>query len=126
MKTIWIAAVLLTVVVVGSIALFFYTGALYTGLQENLERLYRAVEGEDWAEAGQQSGRLQKIWAQTDAAWTPIMDHHQVDRLDESLTRVFKLVELRNREELLLELTLAGRMAQRVKDSEVPMLRNIF
>lgn len=126
MKTIWIAAVLLTVVLAGSFALFIYTGTLYTGLQENLDRLYRAVDGEDWTEARQQSGQLQKIWAKTDATWTPIMDHHQVDRLDESLTRVFKLVELRNREELLLELTLAGRMAQRVKDSEVPMLRNIF
>ena len=126
MRTIWIASIILAVVLVGSVALFLYTGVLYKEMQDNLDLLSRAVEAGDWDEAQQQSRDLQKIWAKTDATWTPIMDHRQVDRLDESLTRAFKLTELRHREELLLELTLARRMAQRVKDSEVPMLRNIF
>ncbi len=126
MKTIWIAVVLLLVVLAGSIVLFLYTTALYNQLQEQLTLIHRAVEDEDWAAAQRESGQLQRIWARTDASWTPIMDHRQVDHLDESLTRVIKLIEQRNRKELLIEVAVAMRTAKRIKDTEVPSLRNIF
>lgn len=126
MKRIWLAVVLLLVVLIGSAALFLYTDVQYNHLQEQLERICRAAEGEDWTQAQRESERLKTIWARTDASWTPIMDHRQVDRLDESLTRVSKLIEMRNREELLIEIAVAVRLAKRIKDTEVPSLRNIF
>lgn len=126
MKTIWIATALLLIVLAGAFSLYFYTTALYDQLQESLHRIHHAAEKEDWTEAQRESGQLKEIWARTDASWTPIMDHRQVDHLDESLTRVLKLAELRNREELLVELAVAMRQAKRVKDTEVPTIRNIF
>ena len=126
MKTIWIALALFLAVLAGSAALYIYTTALHGDLQDNLQRIHRAAEDENWAEVRRETEQLQKIWARTDASWTPIMDHRQVDRLDESLTRVMKLTELRSRDELLIEVTLAMRMARRIKDTEAPALRNIF
>lgn len=126
MKTIWIAAILLLAVLAGAVTLFIYTTALYNELQESLHQINMAVEGEDWEAANRESEQLNRIWTRTDASWTPIMDHRQVDRLDESVTRVIRLAKLRNREELLIELALAMRMAQRIKDTEVPSIRNIF
>lgn len=126
MKTVWIAVILFLVVLAGSVVLFIYTTVLYNQLQENLHRIHRAVEEGDWVAAHRESRQLQEIWAKTDASWTPIMDHRQVDHLDQSLTRVIKLAELRNREELLIEVAVAMRMAKRIKDTEVPTIRNIF
>lgn len=126
MKTIWIAIILFLTVLCGAAALFIYTTVLYNELQGNLLRIHEAVEKEDWAAVGRESKQLQKIWDQTDASWTPIMDHRQVDRLDESLTRVIKLAELRKREELQIEVAVAMRTAKRIKDTEMPSLRNIF
>ena len=126
MKTVWIAVILFLVVLAGSVVLFIYTTVLYNQLQESLHRIHQAVEEEDWDAVHRESGQLQKIWVRTDASWTPIMDHRQVDHLDESLTRVIKLAELRNREELLIEVAVAMRMAKRIKDTEVPTIRNIF
>ncbi len=126
MKTIWIAAILLLAVLAGAVALFIYTTALYNELQESLQRINLAVEREDWEAANRESEQLKRVWTRTDASWTPIMDHRQVDRLDESLTRVIRLAELRNREELLIELALSMRMAQRIKNTEIPSIRNIF
>ncbi len=126
MKTVWIALALLLTVLAGAVILFIYTTALYNQLQESLHRIHQAAEEGDWAAARRESKQLQKIWTRTDASWTPIMDHRQVDRLDESLTRVIKLTELRNREELLIEVAVAMRTAKRIKDTEVPTIRNIF
>jgi len=41
-------------------------------------------------------------------------------------TRVFRLVELKNKESLLLEITAARRLLLRLKETETPSLRNIF
>lgn len=126
MKTVWIAVILFLVVLAGSVVLFIYTTALYNQLQESLHRIHRAVEKEDWAAAHRESRQLQKIWSRTDASWTPIMDHRQVDELDQLLARVVKLIELRRKEDLLVELAAAMRAAKRIKDTEVPSIRNIF
>jgi hypothetical protein len=126
MKTIWIAVGLLGLVIAGSFTLHFYSTAIYNDLQETLEQVCRAVEREDWEGARDQSGRLAELWSRVDAAWTPTMDHRQVDRLDESLTRVFLLLEQRRRNELLVEIAVARRIARRIKDTEVPNLRNVF
>ncbi|NLA27331.1 MAG: DUF4363 family protein [Firmicutes bacterium] len=126
MKTIWIAVFLLLALLVGAVALFICTTALHNELQESLHRMYLAVEEEDWPAAHRESEQLQKVWNRTDASWTPIMDHRQVDRLDESLSRVIRLTQLCNREQLLIELPLAIRMAKRIKDTEIPSIGNIF
>jgi len=125
-RTVWISVILFLVVLAGSVAIFIYTTALYNQLQESLHRIYRAVEEDDWDAASRESKELQRIWARTDASWTPIMDHRQVDELDQLLARVVKLIELRRKEDLLVELAAAMRAAKRIKDTEVPSIRNIF
>ncbi len=126
MKTLWISIVLLIVVIVGSAALFIYTTVLYNGLQDGLIQLQQIVEQEDWEKAEKEAEQLKDLWGRADASWTPIMDHRQVDRVDESFTRVFRLVELRIKDDLLLEITVARRQLLRLKDTEVPNLRNVF
>lgn len=126
MKTVWMAITLLLIVLAGAFSLFFYTTSLYSQLQDSLHRIHHAAEKGDWTAAQRESEQLKEIWTRTDASWTPIMDHRQVDHLDESLARVLKLAELQNREELLVELVVAMRQAKRIIDTEVPSLRNIF
>lgn len=126
MKTIWIAVGLLVLVIAGSFTLYFYSTAIYNDLQETLEQVGRAAEREDWEEAQDQAGRLTELWTRVDATWTPIMDHRQVDRLDESLTRVLLLLQQRRRNDLIVEIAVARRIALRIKETEIPNLRNVF
>jgi hypothetical protein len=126
MKTIWIAVILLVLVLAGSAVLYYYTSTQYVALQESLARMGKAVEREDWEGARQEAARLRELWLQCDAFWTPIMDHRQVDRLDESLTRALHVVEHQQKESSLLEIAVASRIMRRVKDTELPSLQNIF
>jgi hypothetical protein len=125
-RTVWLTAAFFLVILAGSIIMFAYTNALYHQLQESLQRIHRAVEEDDWDAASRESEELQKIWARTDASWTPIMDHRHVDQLDESLTRVVQLIKLRRKADLLVEVAVAKRLAKRIKDTEVPSIRNVF
>lgn len=126
MKTLWISIILLFVVLAGSAALMIYTTILYNDLQDRLIGLQQIVEEEEWEKAEKEVEQLQEQWGRADASWTPIMDHRQVDRVDESFTRVFRLVDLRKKDDLLLEITIVRRQLLRLKDTEVPNLRNVF
>lgn len=126
MKTLWISIILLFIVIVGSAALFIYTTVLYHDLQDGLEKLQRMVEAENWEKASDEVDQLEALWSRADASWTPIMDHRQVDRVDEAFTRVFRLVELQKKDDLLLEITVTRRQLLRLKGTEVPNLRNVF
>ncbi|MBS3943511.1 MAG: DUF4363 family protein [Dethiobacter sp.] len=126
MRTLLIAIGLLIVVIAGSAAFFIYTTVLYHNLQDGLVRLQQQVEQEEWAKAEVEAERLKKLWRRADDAWMPIMDHRQVDRTDESFTQVFRLVELKNKESLLLEISAVRRLLYRLMETERPNLRNIF
>ena len=84
------------------------------------------MEREEWAKAREEAGQLKELWKRADSSWTPIMDHRLVDRVDEAFTRVFRLLELEKREDLLLEITVTRRLLLRLKETEVPNLRNVF
>ena len=126
MKTLWISIILLFLVLAGSAALLIYTTILYNDLQDRLIGLQQIVEEEEWEKAEKEVEQLQEQWGRADASWTPIMDHRQVDRVDESFTRIFRLVDLRKKDDLLLEITITRRQLLRLKETEVPNLRNVF
>lgn len=126
MKTLWIALVLLIVVLTGSTVLFIYTAVLHNDLQTGLGRLQQQVERENWKRAAGEADQLKNLWRRADSFWAPIIDHRQVDRVDEALTRVFRLVDLEIRDSLLVEISVARRQLLRLKDSETPKLRNVF
>jgi hypothetical protein len=126
MKTIWITVILLVIVLAGSFVLYYFTSIQYGALQDNLAKMGKAVEREDWEGARREAARLRELWRRCDAFWTPIMDHRQVDRLDESLTRTLHVVEQRQKRSALLEIAVARRIMRRVKDAQLPSLQNIF
>ena len=123
MKTIWIAVILLVCAGRFSRSLLLYFHPVSPCRKPG--QMGKAVEREDW-EGAPGSARLRELWLQCDAFWTPIMDHRQVDRLDESLTRALHVVEHQQKESSLLEIAVASRIMRRVKDTELPSLQNIF
>ncbi|MEW5784081.1 MAG: DUF4363 family protein [Bacillota bacterium] len=126
MRSIWIAVSLLAFVIVGATVLFFVSSGQYHSMQESLDRIQQAVQEDNWHEAEKEASRLEERWNRADATWTPIMDHRQVDRLDESLTRVFHMVWQQEKKEALIEIAVARRLMRRLKNTEVPDLQNVF
>lgn len=126
MKVIWLVTGILFMLLTLSTGLFIYTNIIYNDLQESLDLLEKEVQKERWERADKESLRLQEIWSRADAYWTPIMDHRDVDRLDESINRLQKILELRQKEDALLEISTARRLTLRLKDKETPGIRNVF
>ncbi len=126
MKMVWVAVVIILVISVSATGLYWYSARLHQHLQGNLEELERAVQAENWEEAERSSKKMQKTWNTADAAWSPVMDRRDVDRVDEAITRVRHLSDSRQKNELLLEVNVAKRLVTRLMEKESVSIKSVF
>lgn len=126
MRMFWVAMALLLVVIAFTVGIYFLTASAHDNLLDSIRLIEQAVGAGNWEAAKQETRRLARLWDQASALWTPVMDHKDIDRADEVVTRVIRMVDLQYRDELLLEIAIARRLVNRLKDKELPRIGNIF
>ncbi len=105
---------------------YYHTSAIAGDLQDSLSGIKEHLHQDNWEQAHQEINQLNVHWEKADRWWTPFMDHREIDLLDETIGRVGSLVEVRLKEEALVEVRAAKRMVQRIMDREGINLSNIF
>lgn len=118
--------VLLAVILTFSMFIYHLTSEISEGLFYNLEELMKKVEEEQWSETALCLERLNKKWNRADAWWTPLMDHSELDLLDQTIIRIDGLVRQHRKEDALLEIKVAERLIERVFKRESLSIKNIF
>ena len=126
MRMVWIAVGIIVLISVTAGGLYWYNAQLHGQLQNNLGELEKAVQAENWEEAKQISKKLEETWKEADTAWSPVMDRRDVDRVDESLIRVGHLSASRQKDELLLEISMAKRFVDRLLQKESISIKSVF
>lgn len=95
-------------------------------LIDTLGSIEQRVETEQWNKASEEVEKLQIQWENAILWWNPLMDHREVDALDHTISRLSRQVSLEEREDALVEISLARRMVHRINDREKVMISNIF
>lgn len=116
------------VVVINGFAYFSlqYTSSLSEDIIDTLEIIREKVEKECWETVSDDLDRLEKQWEKADAWWTPLMDHREIDLLEQTLVRAIQNIEVKQKNEALVEIVLAKRMTRKIKEKEQPSIKNIF
>ena len=123
-----IVGIVLMVVVINGFAYFSlqYTSSLSEDIIDTLEIIREKVEKECWETVSDDLDRLEKQWEKADAWWTPLMDHREIDLLEQTLVRAIQNIEVKQKNEALVEIVLAKRMTRKIKEKEQPSIKNIF
>lgn len=119
-------ALLLAVILVFSFYMLAQVSQISEDLTLTLDTLEKRVEDEQWEEASRTIEVLQQNWTKAIVWWNPLMDHREIDLLDHSIAKLAKQVDLEQKEDVLVEISLARRMAHRLKDREKLLISNIF
>jgi hypothetical protein len=109
-----------------SIYMYKLTSDLSEDLFSSLEQLKQAVEEEEWEKAALDLQQLNKSWKKADAWWTPLMDHRELDHLDQTITRISGFVRQRQQEDAFVEIGVSRRLVEKVQEREGLSMRNIF
>ncbi|NMB41261.1 MAG: DUF4363 family protein [Firmicutes bacterium] len=126
MRLLAITAVLIGAIIIYATFMFFHTGELSGELLSDLHLIEQKVKDEQWKEATREVEKLKKSWHKAEAWWTPSMDHRETELIDMSIVRVAGWVDMRSKEDALVEINVAKRMVQGIKEKESPSLKNIF
>lgn len=123
-----VAGTIAMVVVIVSFAFFSYyrTSLLSEELLSSLEQLQAAVEEGCPEATGAELKELKSRWERADAWWTPLMDHREIDLLDQTIIRIDQNIKQQRSEDTLVEIGAARRMVERIRDRERPLTKNIF
>lgn len=117
---------LMLAIIGGATGFYVYSAAIFAELHEIVDDLEAAVHNEDWDAAAKANRKLQEVWSKGDALWATVIDHSEVDRVDESVVRIDILSQIRLQEDLLVEITTARRLISRLQDNEKPTLQSIL
>lgn len=118
--------VLLVIVTTFSIYMYNLTSEISQDLLSNLNQLKQVVEKEQWDKAMLKLEELKKSWGRADAWWTPLMDHRELDHLDQTIVRIIGFVHQYRQGDSLVEIDVAVRLVERVRARESLNIKNIF
>lgn len=91
-----------------------------------LEKLEKNVELKNWKKAESGAKQIDRIWKPTRFAWQILIDHAEVDRIDESLVRAKKSIFLKEQSDSLVEISVLRQMLLHLPEKERPHIENIF
>jgi predicted PurR-regulated permease PerM len=126
LKLLAVMVVLLIVIVGFASFLYYQTSSISGDLVDSLSAIKQHLEEDKWEKAQQELNQLNRHWEKADRWWTPVMDHREIDMLDQSIGRVSTWVEVQNKDEALVEVNVAIRMVKRLLDREGFNISNLF
>ncbi|NLX90663.1 MAG: DUF4363 family protein [Firmicutes bacterium] len=118
--------VLLAIITAFSIYTYNLTSEISQDLLSNLKQLRQVVEKEQWDEAMLKLKELDENWDRADTWWTPLMDHRELDHLDQTIVRIIGFVHQCRTGDSLIEIDAATRLVERVRARESLNVKNIF
>ena len=127
MKKLGIGITILLIITL-TITIYGYTFTINSAekMLANLNTLENSVETNNWAQAKKKIDELTTQWEEISSIWGLLLDHTEMSKLDISINKIDKLIELENKEETLVELTLTRRFIQQIPENEYPQFNNIF
>ena len=118
---------LLVVLLVGTGIAYWAVIDSAEGLLDLLTKLETKVEAEEWQAAKQAAKALENRWEEkVEMLWTPLLDHTQINELENSFTRLMRLVKLESKDDALAELAVSKRLVQNVPNTERVSFKNVF
>jgi len=107
----------------------FYQGMLREDADEislRLEKLTEDVSRKNWEKATAGLAQFNKVWQPVRFKWQILIDHAEVDRIDESLARIKKMISVKEQKDCLVEIAVLQQCFLHIPEKEKLSLSNIF
>ncbi|HHV99493.1 MAG TPA: DUF4363 family protein [Clostridiaceae bacterium] len=125
-KAVILIAAILIIIVVSSMFVHNYLKSSSQKIINHIENIEENTRNNDWHKAEEIVSTLESLWSDTKSKWSVLIDHNEIDNIDESLTRVSSYIEEREKKLALAELSLLKQMVQHIPEKEALALENVF
>lgn len=88
--------------------------------------LEQLVKDEKWAEADKLLSDMQEKWSKTEPKWAMLIDHFEIDNIDNSMTRMSKYIESKSSDDSLAELGALRKYIQHIPVKNGLSIKNLL
>ncbi len=95
-------------------------------LEEKINIIGSNTRKDNWEAAESGLSAIEEEWPKVENTWAALLDHAEIDNIDESLKKVSEYVKARNVPLALAELAVLKQYIKHIPDKESFNLKNIF
>ena len=95
-------------------------------LSGNIEKVESSTTSEDWNNALKYLDDIEKDWSKSEGIWSILIDHIEIDNIENSLTRMKKYIEVKDRALALGEIANLKQYVKHIPQKETFNFRNVF
>lgn len=125
-KTIITVTILTLVIIISGIITLMYLSSSAGKLQKNIDAASEAVSSKQWPEAGKYLDEFGHKWETTKFSWAILLDHFEIDNIDNSYTKSIKYIESEDYPSALAELEALKHYIEHIPIKERFSLENIL
>jgi len=97
-----------------------------SGLDATAASLEDLVKSNKWEEADKKLSDIQKSWDKTEPKWAIMIDHFEIDNIDNSMVRMSKFVEEKSPDDALAELGALRKFIQHIPLKNALTIKNVL
>lgn len=95
-------------------------------LEEKIIKVETNTREQKWEAAQTELTAIEKEWPKVENTWTVLLDHSEIDNIDESLSKVSEYVKAKSTPLALAELATLKRYVKHIPEKESFNLKNIL
>ncbi len=95
-------------------------------LEGHIAEIEESTLSGNWDKAKENVDSIEKTWSKAEGTWTILLDHAEIDNIDNSLSRMKKYIDSQDRTLALGELANLHQYVKHIPQMESLNLRNIF
>jgi len=120
----------LTLIIVCIFSWGYYCDKLLTSTSKDIDTTAASLEdfvkGEKWNEADEKLSQMHENWSKTEPKWAMLIDHFEIDNIDNSMTRMSKFIETKASDDALAELGALRQYIQHIPQKNALSLKNVL
>ncbi len=126
MKTFIIAIILLTIIVIGSLAYIYFVNYVTDPMLSELKDLDNTVLAGDWPKAQTQVALLQQRWDKKEGWMKAFIGHAELDQIQITLSRMRQYINFEDTKDFMNESSVLKLLLQSIVEKEKVSLSNLF
>lgn len=103
---------------------FLYNGSQQ--MKQSIDSVETSVGSENWAQADSQLTQMINSWSRVKGYWSALIDHQEIDNIDETLARLQMFIKSKDDSSALAEAAALRKYIVHIPERERPSLANIF
>jgi hypothetical protein len=126
MRYLFLAALFLFIIILGSVATLYYIQNEANLLQEQLDAIEKCIFDENWEKSSALYESFKDKWSDIHDKWSIVIDHTEMDNINIKLGELEAFIKTEAKSSALANVNSLQLLLKHIPEKELPSLKNIL